>query len=174
MNTVSTEHFSLTTIKTPLGELTLAASDNGISHLAFPSDPLHLRNLIAIRDDIDDTPGNEDQRLFMLNKASEQLEEYFDKARQSFAVHLDLRAVKGFKLSILENLQKVPYGSRVTYSELAAASGSPTAVRTAGSACATNPVPILIPCHRVVKSGGITGNYVGGVKAKEFLLGLEG
>lgn len=174
MTTVSTEHFSLSTVKTPLGELTLASSDKGISHVAFPSDPLHLRNLIAIRDDVDDTPGNEDQRLFMLNQAHEQIEEYFDQSRRSFDVPFDLRAVSGFKLHILEHLRQVPYGSRVTYSELAAASGNPAAIRPTGSACATNPIPILIPCHRVVKSGGITGSYIGGNKAKEFLLSLEG
>lgn len=173
MNTISTEHFSLSTVKTPLGELTLAASDYGISHLAFPSDPLHLRNLIAIRDDVDDTPGNEDERLFILNKTSEEIEEYFAGTRRSFDVPLDLRAVQGFKLAVLENLKNVPYGSRVTYSELACASGNAAAVRPAGSACATNPVPILIPCHRVVKSGGIVGGYIGGSKVKEALLSLE-
>lgn len=173
MTTLSTEHFSLSTVKTPLGEITLAASDYGISHLAFPSDPLHLRNLIAIRDDADDTPSNEDNRLFTLNKTAEELDEYFSGKREKFDIPLDLRPVKGFKRAILDHLQEVPYGSRVTYSELAYASGNAAAVRPAGSACASNPIPILIPCHRVVKSGGITGNYIGGSKTKEFLLGLE-
>lgn len=174
MNAVSTEHFSLSTIKTPLGELALAASDRGLTHIAFPSDPLHLRNLISIRDYEDDEPGNEDERLTLLNKTSEQLEEYFAGSRTYFDIPFDLHAVQGFKLSILEHLQKVPYGSRVTYSELAAASGNPAAIRPTGSACATNPLPILIPCHRVVRSGGITGNYIGGESAKKFLLDLEG
>lgn len=173
MTTISTEHFSLSTVKSPVGELTLAASDYGISHLAFPSDPLHLRNLIAIRDEPDDNPSNEDERLFVLNKASEELEEYFSGNRTDFDVPFDLRPVTGFKRTILEYLKKVPYGSRVTYSELAYAAGNPAAIRPAGTACASNPIPILIPCHRVVKSGGITGNYIGGSKTKEFLLGLE-
>lgn len=173
MTTISTEHFSLSTMDSPLGQLTIAASDMGISHLAFPSDPLHLRNLITIRDEPDEEPGNEDKRLFMLNVASEQLDEYFSGKRRTFDIPFDLRPVSGFKKTILDHLQNVSYGYRITYSELAYAAGNPAAVRAAGSACATNPIPILIPCHRVIKSGGIAGNYVGGTKAKEFLLAIE-
>lgn len=174
MTTISTDHYSISTVPTPLGELTLAATDKGISHVAFPSDPLHLKNLIAIRDPEDGEIGNEDLRVEILNRAGEQIQEYFDHKRTVFDVPFDLSSVRGFKLNILENIRRVPYGSRVTYSELAAASGNPTAIRPTGTACATNPIPILIPCHRVTKSGGLSGNYIGGLQAKEFLLSLEG
>lgn len=173
MTTISTEHYSLSTVDTPLGELALAASDRGLYRVAFPSDPLHLRNLIAIRDNFDGDDGDEGKRISFLERASEEITEYFSGDRQHFDIPFDLNAVTGFKLSILENIQKVPFGSRVTYSELAAASGNPAAIRPTGTACATNPIPILIPCHRVTRSGGLTGSYIGGIKAKEFLLNLE-
>jgi methylated-DNA-[protein]-cysteine S-methyltransferase len=86
---------------------------------------------------------------------------------------VDLRLAHGFRLGVLEHLREIPYGHTESYAEVAAAAGSPRAVRAVGSACATNPLPVVVPCHRVVRSDGGMGGYLGGVAAKEYLLRLE-
>lgn len=106
--------------------------------------------------------------------ASRQLAEYFAGERREFDVPLDLHGVTPFRAEVLRELAKVPYGEITTYAELARAVGNPKAVRAVGSACATNPLPILIPCHRVLRADGSLGGYRGGTEAKRFLLRLEG
>jgi len=102
-----------------------------------------------------------------------ELDEYFAGTRHAFDVPVDLRLAHGFRRKVLDALRDVPYGATATYAGLAAAAGSPRAVRAVGSACATNPVPIVVPCHRVVRSDGTTGRYRGGAEAKVALLALE-
>ena len=102
-----------------------------------------------------------------------QLEEYFAGRRRRFDLPLDLRLAHGFRRQVLEELQDVAYGTTVSYSDLARAAGSPRAVRAVGSACATNPIPIVIPCHRVLRHDGSLGGYGGGVEVKRALLELE-
>ena len=116
-----------------------------------------------------------------LDAVARQLDEYFDRRRTDFELDLDLRLATDFRRNVLTHLIEVPYGTTVTYKELGLASGSPKAIRAAGSACATNPIPIVVPCHRVLPSGakeGATrervGNYGGGVETKVALLTLEG
>jgi methylated-DNA-[protein]-cysteine S-methyltransferase len=88
-------------------------------------------------------------------------------------VPLDFRLAKGFRRAVLAHLAEIPYGRTESYAEVAAAAGSPRAVRAVGTACATNPLPLVVPCHRVVRSDGSFGNYRGGEDAKRDLLTLE-
>ena len=102
-----------------------------------------------------------------------QLDDYFAGRRRDFELPLDLRLAHGFRRTVLDELRAVGYGTTVSYTELATAAGRPRAVRAAGSACATNPIPIVIPCHRVLRSDGSLGGYGGGLPAKRALLDLE-
>lgn len=143
---------------TPIGRLGLVESARGVTKILLPGDafehPVHAQEAR--------TP------------AARQLEEYFAGTRREFTVRLDLGGLTPFRARALHTLSQVPYGETVTYAELAHAAGSPKAVRAAGSACATNPLPLFIPCHRVLRADGSLGGYRGGVEAKRFLLALEG
>jgi methylated-DNA-[protein]-cysteine S-methyltransferase len=108
-----------------------------------------------------------------LDPAARQLDEYFSGRRHSFDLPLDLQLAHGFRRMVLDRLADLDYGSTASYAAVAAALGNPKAVRAVGTACATNPVPVVVPCHRVVRSDGSTGGYVGGVEAKRALLSLE-
>jgi methylated-DNA-[protein]-cysteine S-methyltransferase len=158
------------TVPTPLGPLLVVATDAGIERLAFPSEDQD-----AVLDRLLDRPGT---RLIdapgRLDGIERQLEEYFAGTRTRFDVPVDLRSVTPFRRRVLEELRLVPFGATVSYADLAVAVGSPGAVRAVGSACATNPVPVIVPCHRVLRSDGLIGGYLGGVAAKEALLRLEG
>jgi methylated-DNA-[protein]-cysteine S-methyltransferase len=102
-----------------------------------------------------------------------QIDEYFTKRRTTFEVPVDLRLAEGFRRNVIEHLRAIGYGHRESYATVAAAIGHPRAVRAVGTACAHNPLPVVIPCHRVVRSDGSTGQYVGGPQAKSTLLNLE-
>lgn len=144
-------------VESPFGPLHVAVSEAGLARLAFPQEP-HGR-LVA-----DDRV--EDVRL--------QLEEYFAGERREFTLTLDLGPAAGFRLRALEAMSRIPYGETVTYAELAGRAGNPRAARAAGHACATNPIPIILPCHRVLGSDGGLHGYGGGLDVKERLLRLEG
>ncbi|HYU62085.1 MAG TPA: methylated-DNA--[protein]-cysteine S-methyltransferase, partial [Solirubrobacterales bacterium] len=109
-----------------------------------------------------------------LDEVRHELEQYFEGRRREFDLPLDWRLSHGFRAAVLHKLVRVPYGETATYAELAARAGSPNAYRAAGSACGSNPMPLVVPCHRVVPSGGGVGNYGGGVDVKKYLLRLEG
>src|SRR5439155_6328227 len=100
-------------------------------------------------------------------------DEYFAKRRKVFEVTVDLRLAEGFRRDVIEHLRKIGYGRRESYATVAAAIGNPRAVRAVGTACAHNPLPVVIPCHRVVRSDGSTGQYLGGPEVKRQLLSLE-
>ncbi len=102
-----------------------------------------------------------------------ELDEYFDRRRHRFDVPLDWTLANSFRLKVLEATARIPYGQTATYRQVAKAAGSPNAVRAAGSALATNPLPILVPCHRVLRSDGTIGQYLGGSAAKTQLLTIE-
>ena len=108
-----------------------------------------------------------------LEVVARQFDEYFSRRRRAFDVPVDLRLSRGFRSSVLAHLRQIPYGATESYAQVAAATGHPRAVRAAGTACATNPVPIVVPCHRVVRSDGSPGGYAGGPDAKRSLLTLE-
>jgi methylated-DNA-[protein]-cysteine S-methyltransferase len=158
------------TVPTPLGPLLVAATDAGLARLALPSEDHH-----AVLDQLLHRPGTQlVDAPEQLDGIEQQIEEYFSGARTHFDVPVDLRAVTPFRRRVLEELRMVPFGTTVSYAGLAATVGSPRAVRAVGSACATNPVPVVVPCHRVLRSDGMVGGYLGGVAAKESLLRLEG
>ena len=116
-------------------------------------------------------------RILLSTKAfdglARQLDEYFTGRRHDFQTPVDLQLITGFRREVLDLLPSIPYGQTRSYADLAAQAGRPTAVRAVGSACGHNPVPIVVPCHRVVRSDGSLGGYLGGLAAKQALLTLE-
>lgn len=157
------------TLDTPVGRLLLAATAEGLVKVAYQSQDHDavLADLAArISPRVLHAPGR-------LDAAARQLDEYFTDHRQGFDLPVDLRLAHGFRRTVLEHLARVPYGGTVSYARLAADIGHAGAVRATGTACATNPVPLVIPCHRVVRSDGTPGAYVGGAAAKKTLLRLE-
>lgn len=139
-------------IDSPLGPLSLSASDTGLTRIDFggpagPSSPLLLTT-------------------------ARQLAEYFAGERLLFDVPLDVPA-ESFRAAAQARLEEIPYGQTVTYTEFATLCGNPRAVRAVASACATNPVPIIRPCHRVLRADGSLGGYRGGLDAKKWLLEHE-
>ena len=142
---------------TSIGQLGVVTSAGAVSRVLLPGDAGQSR--------IDDT--------VTAALATQQIAEYIAGERRAFDVPLNLDGVTEFRAEVLRALMEVPYGETTTYGELARAVGRPKAVRAVGSACATNPLPILIPCHRVLRSDGALGGYRGGTEAKRFLLALE-
>lgn len=158
-----------TVITTPVGDLLLAATPAGLVRVAFACED-HDTVLETLARRISPRILNAPGRL---QDAAGQIGEYFAGTRRSFNLPLDLRLTAGFRRSVVEHLREIGYGSTATYSALASLAGSPGAVRAVGTACALNPLPVVVPCHRVVRSDGTTGNYRGGPGAKRLLLDLE-
>ena len=156
-------------VDSPVGRLLLAATDLGLTRLAFESED-HEAVLDALADRIGSRILRDDKRI---DELSRELDDYFAGRRHAFDVPVDLRLSHGFRLEVLRHLRAIPYGHTESYAEVAASAGNPRAVRAVGSACATNPIPIVVPCHRVVRSDGALGGYLGGVAAKRLLLDLE-
>jgi methylated-DNA-[protein]-cysteine S-methyltransferase len=157
------------TIATPVGELLLAATERGLVRVAYPVEN-HDAVLSALAGQVSPRILHAPARL---DAAARELDEYFAHARHSFGLNLDLQLARGFRRAVLEHLTEIGYGETASYAAVAAASGSPAAVRAVGTACARNPLPVVIPCHRVVRSDGSIGQYVGGTEAKRALLELE-
>jgi len=109
----------------------------------------------------------------LLDDVARELDEYFAGRRRTFDVPLDLRLLRGFRRAVVEHLPDIAYGRTASYAEMATRAGSPKAVRAVGTACALNPLPLVLPCHRVVRSDGSPGQYAGGADAKLTLLALE-
>jgi methylated-DNA-[protein]-cysteine S-methyltransferase len=146
-------------ISSPAGPLLAAASSRGLMMLAY-------------RGDEDDPPGDGDPAV--LDPVRRQLDEYFAGTRREFDLLLDWTLVRGFAREVLRATAAIPYGETRTYGEVAAQAGSPRAFRATGNALGSNPIAIVIPCHRVVASGGRLGGYGGGLDRKRMLLDLEG
>jgi methylated-DNA-[protein]-cysteine S-methyltransferase len=157
------------TIDTPVGTLLLAATTAGLVRIAYDVEG-HDAVLAALADRTSPRVLRAPARL---DDVARQIDEYFAKRRTVFEVAVDLRLADGFRRNVIEHLQGIGYGHRESYATVAAAIGSPRAVRAVGTACAHNPLPVVIPCHRVVRSDGSTGQYVGGPLAKSTLLDLE-
>jgi methylated-DNA-[protein]-cysteine S-methyltransferase len=157
------------TIATPVGELLLAGTGRGLVRIAYPSQG-HEAALASLAQTVSPRILHAPRQL---DQASRQLDEYFAGRRTAFDLPLDLRLATGFRRTVLAHLPAIPYGHTESYAQVAAAAGSPKAVRAAGTACAKNPLPVVVPCHRVVKSDGTMGRYAGGEDAKRTLLDLE-
>ncbi|WP_354181163.1 methylated-DNA--[protein]-cysteine S-methyltransferase [Arthrobacter sp. UYP6] len=158
-----------TVIDTPVGELLLAATPAGLVRVSFACEN-HDAVLSALAERISPRILASPERL---QAATAQIGEYFAGTRHGFDLPLDLRLTAGFRRSVVEHLTDIGYGSTATYAAVAALAGSPGAVRAVGTACALNPLPVVVPCHRVVRSDGSTGGYRGGPDAKRLLLNLE-
>lgn len=158
------------TVDTPVGPLLLAATEQGLVRVAYPNQG-HDAVLQALADRVSPRVLHAPGRL---DPVARQLDDYFAGRRQRFDVPLDWRLSTGFRSTVLHHLAiNVDYGHTASYAALAALAGNPKAVRAVGTACATNPLPVVVPCHRVVRSDGAIGNYAGGVEAKRTLLELE-
>jgi methylated-DNA-[protein]-cysteine S-methyltransferase len=157
------------TLDSPVGSLLLARTDRGLVRVAFAVQD-HDAVLQSLSDGISprvlEAPGR-------LDDVARELDEYFAGRRTTFDVPLDLQLLHGFRRVVVEHLPDVAYGRTATYAEMAARAGSPKAVRAVGTACALNPLPLVLPCHRVVRSDGSPGQYAGGADAKRALLALE-
>ena len=156
-------------VDSPVGPLLLVSSPSGLLRVAFVGEG-HESVLEALAERIDPRIIRHPARV---DPVRVQLEEYFEGRRLHFDLDFDLRLARGFRLDVLGELQRIGYGQRASYAAVAAATGRPAAVRAVGTACATNPLPLVIPCHRVVRSDGTIGNYGGGSEAKQLLLDLE-
>jgi len=157
------------TLDTPIGSLLLASTEQGLVRVAFDRGD-HDLVLVALAQSISPRILLSPARL---DGVARQLSEYFAGQRKSFDVPLDFRLSSGFRRSVLAHLPEIAYGQTESYAQVAAATGNPRAVRAVGSACATNPLPVVVPCHRVVRSDGSYGQYRGGEEAKRSLLTLE-
>ena len=158
------------TLDTPVGRITIAATPVGVVRVALPNQP--LEGVLA------DLAERVSPRILhaaaSLDAISHQIDDYFSGSRHHFELPLDMTLAHGFRRTVLDELRHVPYGQTASYADLAAAAGNPRAVRATGTACATNPIPIVIPCHRITRSDGTLGNYGGGQDVKRALLLLEG
>ena len=159
-----------TTISSPLGELLLVAGERGLTQMHYLDEPLEpaLESLAQRRS----------PRIVESAKALDpwrrELDEYFEGARRHFDAPLDWEAMAPFQRAVLLATAAIPYGSTSTYTGVAVAAGRPRAQRAAGNALGANPLAIIVPCHRVLRSGGGFGGYTGGLDRKHYLLELEG
>jgi methylated-DNA-[protein]-cysteine S-methyltransferase len=154
----------------PLGEMLVGATEEGLVRVGLPAEDLDgvleelarrvsPRVLMAPRD--------------VVTRARRELDEYFEGRRTAFDLSLDWRLTGGFRRDVLNATAQIPYGRTASYREVATEAGRPRAVRAAGTALATNPLPIVVPCHRVLRTGGQIGSYGGGPEMKAWLLELE-
>jgi methylated-DNA-[protein]-cysteine S-methyltransferase len=157
------------TVPSPVGDLLLAATDLGLVRVALGGERPDAV-LAELARDISPRVLLAPARL---DAVARELDEYFAGRRRGFDVPLDLRLARGFRRVVLEHLRAVTYGTTVSYAQLAAASGNARAVRATGTACAHNPLPLVVPCHRVLRSDGTLGGYTGGLEVKRALLALE-
>ena len=159
------------TLDTPLGVAAVAATERGLIRLALPNERLErvldeLAEVVSPR--LLELPAR-------LDEERRELEEYFAGRRTRFDLALDWRLTRpGFMRKVLRATARVPYGDTSTYAEVAERAGNPRAYRAAGSALGSNPIPIVVPCHRILRSGGDIGQYGGGPEMKQYLLDLEG
>jgi methylated-DNA-[protein]-cysteine S-methyltransferase len=159
-----------TTADSPFGTLLLAQTPKGLVRLGLPSqdyDELLVDLAERVSPRVVESPAQ-------LDKVRRELDLYFEGNLESFDLPLDWRLSHGFRLKVLRAIARIPYGQTRNYTEMATRAGNERAVRAAGSACGSNPIPLVVPCHRVLRSSGALGGYAGGLPMKEALLELEG
>lgn len=158
------------TVDSPLGPLLVAATPRGVVRLAYPEeerDTVLGELAVRVSPRVLEAPAT-------LDHVRRELDEYFVRRRRSFDQPVDLSLVRGFARRVLRATARIPFGGVASYRDVAGGAGSPRAGRAAGNALGSNPIPIVVPCHRVVHAGGGLGGYTGGLDRKRFLLGLEG
>ena len=156
---------------TPVGTLLLAATPRGLVRVAYADEDGSIEaSLSALARSLSPRVIAAPRRL---DAARRELDEYFAGARDRFEVPLDWRLTHGFGRRVLRSTARIPYGSVSSYGQVATAAGSPRGSRAAGNALGANPLPIVVPCHRVLHSGGGLGGYTGGVERKLTLLAIE-
>ena len=163
-------------VDSPFGRLLLARTDRGVVKLALPS---HRGSTISDDEVLSELAAKVSPRILespkRLDEERRELDAYFEGKRQRFDVPVDWSLTgPGFRSRALHAVARIPYGKTRTYAEIAKAAGNERAFRAAGTACGVNPVPLIVPCHRVLQSGGGVGNYGGGPEMKRALLSLEG
>lgn len=158
------------TYESPLGSLTLMVTPLGLVRLSYPGE--------GIEDQLQEIAERISPRILEAPERTDdvrrQLDAYFAGRRHAFDVPIDWRLVRGFAGDVLRATARIPFGEVSSYREIAVAAGSPNAYRAAGNALGSNPVPIVVPCHRVLHAGGGLGGYTGGLERKRYLLQLEG
>lgn len=167
-----TGSFSHVAFDTGLGPVALATTDVGVVRVSLPgSDPDELVEEVIARTGLEPLQGGD-----MADKAADQIEDFLAGDRRDFTVDLDWRLVTGFNRQVLEATARIPYGETRSYGEVAEMAGSPGAARAVGTAMSVNPIALMVPCHRVIKSDGSVGGYGGGkngTRLKKRLLDLE-
>jgi methylated-DNA-[protein]-cysteine S-methyltransferase len=158
-------------LDSPLGTLLLATTPAGLVRLAY----VDFESEDAV---LDDVATRISPRVLAaprrLDEPRRELDEYFSGRRRRFDLALDWRLMEGFARRVLQATAEIPYGSVSSYRDVAAMAGSPRGSRAAGNALGSNPLPIVVPCHRVLRSGGAIGGYTGGLERKRTLLAIEG
>ena len=162
---------AVATVDTPMGPLLVAGTREGLVRVAFPEEHPDVV-LQELADAVSPRILRDRRRL---DRTLRELDEYFDGRRRRFTTRIDWQLIPaGFSRRVLEETARIPYGSVSTYGEVANRAGSRRAARAAGNALHDNPVPVVVPCHRVVPSSGGIGQYGGSEWRKEYLLSLEG
>jgi methylated-DNA-[protein]-cysteine S-methyltransferase len=160
---------AFTTIDSPLGSLLLAATPKGLVRVAYASEG-HDGVLQVLSEKLSPRVLRAPKRL---DEVAREIDEYFGRRRRVFDLTLDLSLSRGFRQLVQMHLPEIGYGQTRSYRDVAELVGNPRAVRAVGTACATNPLPIVVPCHRVVRTDGTLGGYIGGPEAKTALLTME-
>lgn len=159
-----------TTTDSPFGPLLLASTGKGLVRVGLPnqdSDELLIDLATRVSPRVLEAPAQ-------FEEARRELDLYFAGELTQFDLPLDWRLSKDFRRRVLRGIARIPYGQTRSYTEMARSAGNERAVRAAGTACGSNPLPLVVPCHRVLRSGGALGGYGGGLPMKEGLLRLEG
>jgi methylated-DNA-[protein]-cysteine S-methyltransferase len=157
-------------IDSPIGELILFVTSRGLLRVKYADEPIEsvLADVAArVSPRILRAPSRTDE-------ARRQLEGYFGLRRRTFSLPIDWSLVHGFATGVLRQTARIPFGDVRTYGQVAAEAGSPRAARATGNALGSNPIPIVVPCHRVLHANGGLGGYSGGLDRKRYLLALEG
>jgi methylated-DNA-[protein]-cysteine S-methyltransferase len=157
------------TVESPIGELLVAGTRKGLVRISFPQeghDDVMEELAIMVSPRVLESPSR-------LDDVRRELDEYFEGRRQRFDLRLDMSLTRGFTRKVLQVTSRIPFGSVSTYRDVARRAGNDRAYRAAGNALGANPIPIVVPCHRVLHTGGGLGGYGGGLDVKRYLLRLE-
>ncbi|HEX9381076.1 MAG TPA: methylated-DNA--[protein]-cysteine S-methyltransferase [Gaiellaceae bacterium] len=156
-------------VDSPIGTLLVAATDRGLCRIAYDAEPEQELDRLARAFGVRVL-----RSALPIDPARRQLDEYFEGKRRRFELPVDVALLADFNRRVLQELARVPYGEVVTYGELAARAARPRAARAVGTLMNRNPLPIVLPCHRVIGANGKLVGYAGGIERKEALLRLEG